>query len=404
MSNENDENNKENDALIIDETQLDEQPTVHSGEGVVETENKNVIIEDVKVEKRVKKNLLGEVEQEESEDLLEMLKDTYRGIGSIAVRPYVNPKKENMGLEKYGYVLFPGTHQMEDMACVTFRGKLRYLNGLDEYAASVQGIDDKEKREAKALQIRTIVAQLELEKTFNRIDVKDLDFWNKVDTFRPDNGEVWGSMALKCSNEPIFLDPIKNTDHLLTLLAIENGGYPGIAKSFEDAKSGPRDKKWFLDKQSDTVGTRATSSKLKNQALGILEQLSEENPRKLLFIAKLSEANSIQYHYSTLPSVVYDNMDSFITGKASESVIKKAAGLFLAYSEMDMRELKVRSMIKDATFYKHLITKGDGLIYKKNDNTMLGRNSSEVYEYLINPLNEGVLDSLLTAIEATWIK
>ena len=211
-------------------------------------------------------------------------------------------------------------------------------------------------------------------------------------------------MSLKCSNDPVFLDPIKNTDHLLTLLAIENGGYPGIAKSFEDAKSGARDKKWYLDKQSDTVGTRATSSKIKNQALGVLEELSEENPRKLLFIAKMTEANSVQYHYGTLPSVVYDNMDSFITGKSSEQVIKHAAGLFLSYSEMSLRELKIRSLIKDATFYKYMITKGDGLIYTKSDNTMLGRNTSEVYEYLVNPLNERVLDSLLLKIEATWKK
>ncbi len=355
-------------------------------------------------ESKLPRNLIGEIEVEESEDLLEVLKDTFRGVGTIAIRPYVNASKENMGLEKYNYVLFPGTHQMEDMACVTFRGKLRYLNGLDEYAASVQGIDNREKREAKALQIRTIVAQLELEKTFNRIDVNDTDFWNKVHTFRPDNGEIWGSMSLKCSNDPVFLDPIKNTDHLLTLLAIENGGYPGIAKSFEDAKSGARDKKWYLDKQSDTVGTRATSSKIKNQALGVLEELSEENPRKLLFIAKMTEANSVQYHYGTLPSVVYDNMDSFITGKSSEQVIKHAAGLFLSYSEMSLRELKIRSLIKDATFYKYMITKGDGLIYTKSDNTMLGRNTSEVYEYLVNPLNERVLDSLLLKIEATWKK
>ena len=141
-------------------------------------------------ESKLPRNLIGEIKVEESEDLLEVLKDTFRGVGTIAIRPYVNASKENMGLEKYNYVLFPGTHQMEDMACVTFRGKLRYLNGLDEYAASVQGIDNREKREAKALQIRTIVAQLELEKTFNRIDVNDTDFWNKVHTFRPDNGEM----------------------------------------------------------------------------------------------------------------------------------------------------------------------------------------------------------------------
>ena len=215
---------------------------------------------------------------------------------------------------------------------------------------------------------------------------------------------MWGSMSMKCNNEPLFLDPIKNTDHLLMLLAVENGGYPGIAKSYEDAKGGARDKKWYLDKQSDTVGNRATSSKTKNQALGILEELSEDNPRKLMFIAKLADSNSMQYNYGTLSSVIYDNMDMFITGQGTESNIKKAANTFINYSKLDSRELKIRAVVKDATFYKHIITKGDGLIYTVSDNTMLGRNSSEVYEYLVNPLNEKVLDRLLLKVESTWKK
>ena len=342
---------------------------------------------------------------EEAEiDFMEQLKSRYTGVGSIAIRPYVNATKENMGLEKYGYVVFPGTHQMEDMACVVFRGKLRYLNGLDEYAASVQAIKDKEKKAAKVREIRTIVARLEAEKTFNHIDIEDKDFWNKVDTFRPDNGEVWGSMAQKCNNDPIFLDPVGNTEHLLAVLAIENGGYPGIAKSFEDAKAGPRDKKWYLDKQADTVGVRATSSKVKNKALGIMNNLSEENPRKLLFVAKLVDENSMQYHYGTLASVVYDEMDDYITGQGVELNIKNAANLFISYASMSQKELKIRAAIKDASFYKHIITKGDGMIYTKSNNTMLGRNTSEVYEYLNNPLNERTLDELLLKVEKTWTK
>jgi len=344
------------------------------------------------------------LQEEMPEDVMEELKSRYKGIGSIAIRPYSNANKENMGLEKYGYVVFPGTHQMEDMACVVFRGKQRYLNGLDEYAASVQSITDPERKKAKIKEIRTIVSRLEAEKTFNHIDINDKEFWNKVETFRPDNGEVWGSMSQKCNNDPIFLDPVNNTEHLLTVLAIENGGYPGIAKSFEDAKAGPRDKKWYLDKQSDTVGNRATSSKIKNKALGLMNELSETNPRKLLFVAKLVDSNSMQYHYGTLPSVVYDEMDAYITGQGVEANIKNAANLFISYASMSQKELKIRAAIKDASLYKYIITKGDGLIYTKSSNVMMGRNTSEVYEYLNNPLNEKVLDEILLKVQATWKK
>ena len=43
------------------------------------------------------------------------------------------------------------------MACVTYRGQLRYLNGLDEYAAAVQAlkVDDLERYNARVKEIRT---------------------------------------------------------------------------------------------------------------------------------------------------------------------------------------------------------------------------------------------------------
>ena len=390
--------------LIIDESKL----TTAKTKSKSRKQEKHTTIDSnasENVDKEIREIEVKEEAIAEAEiDFMEELKGRYKGIGSISIRPYVNANKENMGLEKYGYVVFPGTHQMEDMACVVFRGKLRYLNGLDEYAASVQAIKDPERKLAKVKEIRTIVARLEAEKTFNHIDINDKEFWNKVDTFRPDNGEVWGSMAQKCNNDPIFLDPVNNTEHLLAVLAIENGGYPGIAKSFEDAKSGRRDKKWYLDKQSDTVGNRATSSKLKDKALGMMNNLSEENPRKLLFVAKLVDENSMQYHYGTLDSIVYDEMDAYITGEGVESNIKNAANLFMSYASMSQKELKIRSAIKDASFYKYIVTKGDGMIYTKSNNTMLGRNTSEVYEFLNNPLNERTLDELLLKVEKTWKK
>ena len=136
----------------------------------------------------------------------------------------------------------------------------------------------------------------------------------------------------------------------------------------------------------------------------MMNNLSEENPRKLLFVAKLVDENSMQYHYGTLDSIVYDEMDAYITGEGVESNIKNAANLFMSYASMSQKELKIRSAIKDASFYKYIVTKGDGMIYTKSNNTMLGRNTSEVYEFLNNPLNERTLDELLLKVEKTWKK
>jgi hypothetical protein len=341
------------------------------------------------------------IEEEEGVSL-ESLKESYKQAGRIAIRPFSDPTKTNMGLEEYNMVVFPGIFQIETMACITYKGKLRYLNGLDEMSPEVKSISDPEKRAARIKEIRTIVSQLEYEKTYNKVDIDDPQFWNKIETFRPDNRELWGKMEVKCDNNPIFLNPSTNTDHLLLILAIEAGGFPSVAKSLEDCKSGMRPKKWFLDKQSDSVGNKASVSKIKNKALAKLDSLAEKNPRKLFYIAKLADNNSMQYKNSTLQSVIYDNMDEFITGLGVERSIKVAAQRFLDYSEINIGELKLRAAIKDATFYKIIIAKGDGMIHYPKGNLMLGRNSSEVYEKLNNPMHDDLLDQIMAEVEQTW--
>jgi len=357
-----------------------------------------------KAEEELTFNLPPPKGKDEDVNHLVTIREGYRKSGTIAIRPYIDSKKENMGLEKNNMVVFPGTFQMEDMAAIEFRGKTKYINGLDEFSDSIRQLPNGEGKDAKIRQIRTIVAQLEREKAYNNIDVDDADFWSKVIMFRPDNKDVWGKMSRKCGNSPIFLDPVGKIEDLLTIIAIENGGFPGIAKSHEDARVSIKDKKWYLDKQTDTINTRTSSSKNKNKALGLLDELSEEHPRKLFYISKIIETNSLLYTFGTLPNQIYDNMDRYISGKGTEKEVKKAALTFLDYGNRPLGELKIRSAIKDCTFLKFIVTKGDQMIYKNDDNTLLGRNMSEVYEYLINPVNEDVLYAVVERAKQHWNK
>lgn len=334
--------------------------------------------------------------------MIENVKERYAKAGRISVRPYCDPNKENMGLENYSMVVFPGTSQREPMACIEQNGRVRYLNGLDESAPEVKGIDDEEKRNARIREIRSVVAMLEFEKHYNTIDVDDPDFWNKVQTYKPNNIEFWSKIMFDLTNDTIYLDPVNKTEDLLKVLAIEAGGFPLIAKTREDCQSGLHKRKWYLDRQIDTAQNKASISKIKNKAAALLDTISEEMPRKLFYIAKLISTNSMQYKNSTINDTIYDHLDDFINGHANEPNVKKAAQQFIDYTKLDMQELKVRAMIKDATFYKFVILKGDGLLYLTPENIMVGRNSSEVYEYLINPMNEEVLVLLQERVENTW--
>jgi hypothetical protein len=201
-----------------------------------------------------------------------MSEQTFAGQGKISIKPYCNPLSENMGLEKYNYVVYPNTYQVETLAAVEQNGKTRYLTGLNEFAPEVKMIKDAEKKAAVIKDIRETIAMLETDRAFNEINPKDKDFWNKVEMFKPDNSDIWGKVSLKLGNDDIVLDPVNNLDHLIIIKAIESGGFSLIASSYEDCKRSK--KKWYLDRQIDTIATKMSTTKLRNKALALLQLLT----------------------------------------------------------------------------------------------------------------------------------
>ena len=67
-----------------------------------------------------------------------------------------------------------------------------------------------------------------------------------------------------------------------------------------------------------------------------------------------------------------------------------------------METLKLKALVKDASFYKIISLKADGMLYHSATSTMLGRNVSDVVTYLKNPLNEDVLVRLMGEVENYW--
>jgi hypothetical protein len=323
-------------------------------------------------------------------------------VGKVSIKAYCDPTQENMGLENYGYVVFPNTFQVETLAAVEQNGKARYLSGLNEFAPEIKQIKDTEKKKAIIDDIRKTVATLEAERAFNYLDPNDKEFWSKVQMFTPDNSDVWGKVLLKLGNDDQVLDPANNLDHLIIVKAIEAGGFSLVAPTYEDCKRSG--KKWYLDRQIDTIATSVSVTKLKNKAGALLEELSEEEPRKLFYIAKNIDGNSAQYTNKTLPGIIYSNMDKYINGKAYDNNLKRCATTFIDHAKMSVEDLKIKAIIKDASFYKYIIAKPDGMLHEASQNVMLGRNVSDVMEYLKNPANEDMLDLLMAKVEDLWSK
>lgn len=323
-------------------------------------------------------------------------------LGKVSIKPYADPNQENLGLEKYNYVVFPNTFQVETLAAIEQNGKSRYLTGLNEFAPEVKQILDVDKRKAVISDIRETVAMLERERAFNHLDVEDKDFWSKVEMFKPDNSDIWGKVFIKLGNDDIVLSPKENLDHLILVKAIENGGFSLIASSFEEAKRTKQ--KWYLDRQIETMSTKINVSKLRNKALSLLQTISEEEPRKLYYVAKNIDAHSHQYSNKTLQDIIYDNMDKYINGLGYDNDKKRCAKTFIDYTEMSIEDLKIKAIIKDASFYKFITLKPDGMLYETTQSVMLGRNVSDVLEFLKNPTNEDMLDLLMAKVEDVWSK
>jgi hypothetical protein len=319
---------------------------------------------------------------------------------AIAVRPFFDNSVSNMGLENYGLSLYDGVKHFEQLACLEQNGVIRYLTGLNEFAPEIKLLTPQDK-EARVKEIRTAVAELERELAANVIELDDPQFWNKVTLLTPNNKEFWNRIHISCGNDPVFLDPNDPYDRI-KLYAIEAGGFSIVAKSFDDARSRAVPPKFYLDKQEQTVIARTEYKKMRNKALAELQKLFDKNSTKLFYIAKVVDGNSTQYRKSTPNDVMYENMDLYINGEGVESNKERSAKTFLEATAMDMETLKIKSIVRDSIFFKYIINKADGYIYHVKSSAMLGRNVSDVIEYLKNPLNEDVLGDLNKACEKFW--
>ena len=320
---------------------------------------------------------------------------------TVAIKPFFNPTKENMGLEQYGLSLHDGVFHEESLACLEMNGVKRYVTGLNEFSPEVKMLPKTEK-EAKIKEIRSVVAQLEAELAANVVDPDDKDFWNKLTVMKPDNSKFWDKISLRCGNEPVFLDPVKDPYDLIKLHAINAGGFSIVAKSLRDAREMNNSPKFYLDTVQESLSTRTELSKLKNKALVSLQTMYDSNTTKLMYVAKICDVDSVQYVKNTPNDILYENMDNYINGFGAESSKKRSATQFLEVGGLTMEELKIRALIKDALYYRFITTKAGGWIEPIDSNIRLGKTPSECLAFLKNPENEESLMALLDKVEPYW--
>lgn len=321
----------------------------------------------------------------------------------ISIEPYFEAGVPNMGLEKYGMSLHEGIYHTEQLACINNNGVKRYVTGLNEFGPEVTLIKDPDEKAAKIKSIREKVAWLEERLASNPLDPEDPKFWDKVQLLRPNNSEFWDRIELKAGNDTTYLRPDEDPFDLIKLCAIEAGGFSIVAKSLQDAKDMSVAPKFYLNKDLETVTAKNVLRKLRNKALGILQELYDTDTNKLLYITKIIDPGSTRYNKTTSNDVLYEVMDDYINGNSFEKA-KLAPEKFLAVARENIGDIKLKAIIKDAAAYKFIVVKGDGHLYHHNTGTMLGKNSQEVFEYLKNPINETILAEIQSSVLDEWAK
>ena len=67
-----------------------------------------------------------------------------------------------------------------------------------------------------------------------------------------------------------------------------------------------------------------------------------------------------------------------------------------------MNKANIEALVKDATFFRMITLKPDGMLYHTKTSSLLGRNVADVVEFVKNPLNEDLLVKILAEVESLW--
>ena len=326
--------------------------------------------------------------------------NSLKSSSSITIRPFSDPASANMGLERYDLVVFDGIVQEEPVKCLEQNGVKRYITGLNEYAPEVKSLPEKE-REEKIKFIRRTVSEIERELISNNIDPEDPDFWNKVKILKPDNTSFWEQLKIRVGNKPVYLSPETDVYDRLKIIVLENNGYSLVAKSLEAAKSSNKRYKFYLDRNEETSIYKTEQKKIKNRAIAKLEALYNKGGHKMFYIAKVIDPNGVQYKKTTSPSIIYDALDDYINGRMGESPIQ-ASKRFLDLEKLEIKDLIVKAIIQDASYYQFIVLRSDGRFYHKNTGTPLGKNTIEITQNLEDPVNDSVFGTIKSEVESRW--
>ncbi len=307
-------------------------------------------------------------------------------MATITIEPYFDESIPNMGLEKYGFAVFPETELKE---FVTIDENGRFITGLDPHARNVEDIEDSEEREAKVNEINGIIERLEKKLGKGKLD--------------PTNKDFWLSFEIQVTNGQRVLDLKRPVDELL-YHAIRAGGFEEIAPSYDAARTSNRlgGYKFYLKREEEEAAVKTQWNKMIDKANGILVDLIDEDNYKMFLLSKNLLTPSNEFKRTTVADIIYGKLRQFIAGEIVKDNKKDTVKQFLDANKLDKEELTLRAYVADALYHRFIVQESDGHFYNKETQTRYGKNRNEVINYLKNPMNQSELDNVSSRVEKKW--
>lgn len=303
---------------------------------------------------------------------------------AVSIEPYFDPEVPNMGFEKYGMSMAPGSEVTEYLS-KDVNG--RYITGLDVNSPSIMYLEDEEEKTAREKEIADVIERLE--KVFGK------------NVLEARNSEFWSDFTLKLTHTGKSLDFTNPRDEI-TYYAIKAGGFEAIAPSLESARDG--EYKFYLRQVEKDADLKIERAKAINKAKAALTELDEEDPYKLLLVAKTVLAPNNEFSEKTPKSIIYDKLDQFIEGKIVKDNKRATVKQFLEAFRRDVESLYIESLVKDALYFNFIIREGDGYFYNQQTETRLGKNEKEIIKHIENPINQLEFENLKGRVEAKFNK
>lgn len=308
----------------------------------------------------------------------------------VSIRQYVDPDVFNMGMEKYNMSVFSGESgsggHKEWLGYKQIGNVQTYLTGLDVNASSVRELSD-DKREQKETEINAVLEYLK--GTYGS------------EVLLPTNASFWGQHYLELRKPVIGLN-LQDIKDLITYYNILGGGYSEVAYSFEEAKTSNKIYKFYLHIDSEVSDSTAELKKLRNKSRKLLEEIDNTDSEKLFKVAKLLLPIEKGYTRKTAKSLIYSDLDDFISGDYMVNAKKEAPGRFLEVVEKDKASLNLEALVRECLYQRYITTNNDQMFWNFATQVTYGRSENEVIGFLTNPMNNDELLFMVEKVDKIW--